>query len=473
MVQTALKKWELIVLGLILLISLFCRLYRISDYMTFLGDEGRDVLVIRDIVTLKHFPLIGPGTSVGNMYLGPLYYYLVSPSLIISHLSPVGPAVEVALIGVLTVFLLWWVGRSWFKHPLTPLLLSLLYGLSPAVIVYSRSSWNPNIMPFFALMAIYSLWQIWQRWQSKWLYVLFISLAFVLNSHYLGLLLFPTVFVFLFLSKKIVFSKFDILYSLFVFLLLMSPLLFFDLRHNWTNFHALQSFFTDRQNTVNLKAYKAIPNLWPIWEDLILKLLAPGLPLILSLGSLFIFLRRKFTPEFILVLVWLFVGLIGLGLYKQHIYVHYYGFLFPAPFLLLGFLMDKLSRLRGIVFLSLVIYFLFTSPFRSSANFQLQRTRDIAEFITQDTADRPFNLGLLSDHNYDAGYRYFLSQANTPYFTVHDRVTDRLYVICEGAACQPVGSPLWEIAAFGWTKIDREWSFPWDTKLYLLSHYEK
>ena len=41
------KNWLLI---LILVIASFCRLYRISDYMEFLGDQGRDVLIVRDFL---------------------------------------------------------------------------------------------------------------------------------------------------------------------------------------------------------------------------------------------------------------------------------------------------------------------------------------------------------------------------------------------------------------------------------------
>jgi hypothetical protein len=35
---------------LILVIAAFLRLYRVADYMTFLGDEGRDVLVGKKII---------------------------------------------------------------------------------------------------------------------------------------------------------------------------------------------------------------------------------------------------------------------------------------------------------------------------------------------------------------------------------------------------------------------------------------
>ena len=75
----AIFRWELIAILAILAVAAFVRLYRIDQYMTFLGDEGRDAVAMRDIVLLKHVPLIGPGTSIGNMYLGPWYYYLTAP----------------------------------------------------------------------------------------------------------------------------------------------------------------------------------------------------------------------------------------------------------------------------------------------------------------------------------------------------------------------------------------------------------
>ncbi|EKD62451.1 MAG: hypothetical protein ACD_52C00161G0001, partial [uncultured bacterium] len=98
---------EFIFLLLILALSAFFRLWRISEYMTFLGDEGRDAIVVRRLLVFLDPILIGPGTSIGNMYLGPLYYYFMAPWLFLSGLSPVGPAVGIAVLGVATVFMVW------------------------------------------------------------------------------------------------------------------------------------------------------------------------------------------------------------------------------------------------------------------------------------------------------------------------------------------------------------------------------
>src|SRR3972149_11757908 len=102
------KKWikenrrEAAILALILLVGAYFRLYRIDEYMTFLGDEGRDALVVRRLLVNADPILVGPGTSIGNMYLGPIYYYLMAPALFLANFSPVGPSIMVALFGIAT-----------------------------------------------------------------------------------------------------------------------------------------------------------------------------------------------------------------------------------------------------------------------------------------------------------------------------------------------------------------------------------
>ena len=77
--------------------------------MEFLGDQGRDVLVIRNFFKHKDLFFIGPQTSIGNMYLGPYYYYLIAPALLLANFNPVGPAVFIALFGIATTYLIFFV----------------------------------------------------------------------------------------------------------------------------------------------------------------------------------------------------------------------------------------------------------------------------------------------------------------------------------------------------------------------------
>src|SRR5260221_14263987 len=98
----------------ILLLAAFLRLYKIGDYMTFLGDEGRDALVVYNILH-GHLTLLGPTASVGGFFLGPIYYYFMAPAMFFAGYSPVGPAVMIAIFGVITVWLVYVIGSKFFN----------------------------------------------------------------------------------------------------------------------------------------------------------------------------------------------------------------------------------------------------------------------------------------------------------------------------------------------------------------------
>lgn len=490
------NKSEFYVLVGILLLASFLRLWRIGEYMTFLGDEGRDAIIVRRLLVDFDPILIGPGTSIGNMYTGPLYYYFIAPGLLLANFSPVGPSVLVALTGILTVFLVWFVAREWFGKSAAKIA-AILYTIAPTTIIFSRSSWNPNIMPFFALLSIYSVWRIWQYHEHKWLIVAGIAMAFALQSHWLGLLLAPTLGLFWLLTfwdvRKSNLSPSSLflntLFSAFAFGFLMSPLVIFDIRHDFLNFKSAKIFFTERQTTVSAKPWNAIPNAWPLWEDIVTRLLAgrniqvgKWFALILMSAPLMLIKsqsvknkqseNRTFNSAIFLLLVWLGISLIGLGIYKQHIYDHYYGFFFPAPFLLFAGISHKLisrARIRGIWLVStalvfLVYFNLLDNPLRYPPNRQLQRSVAVAEKIKQEAGGVNYNLAVIAERNYEDAYEYFLQKDNEPVIDIdaqryEETLADQLFVICEMPRdkCDPTRSAKAEVANFGWSQIDGEW----------------
>jgi len=468
----------------ILAIGAFCRLYKIDQYMTFLGDEGRDAIIVRRFLTEFHPPLIGPGTSIGSMYLGPLYYYMMAPALLIANFSPVGPAVQIAILGVVTVLFIWFVGRTWFGR-IAGLTSAGLYAISPTVIIYSRSSWNPNIMPFFSLLSIYSIWKVWEEKKYKWMIVLGVSFAFVLQSHYLGLLLVPTLFIPWVLSRP------HVRYSAIaasLFTILMSPLLFFDLRHNFQNFSAVKVFFTSSRDIgLPLSAYlsKIGSIALMVSSDLISakNTYLSIITLVIFLALLiWMFIKKKFKSPLGLIFLWLIVGIIGVSLYRGPVYDHYLEFLFPAPFLLLGAFVQKLEKVKilylifGAYLLSLIFINLKNSPILSSPNMQLPRTISVAKIIQGKANGERFNLATISDLNNRDVYQYFLmvwgakvvdTDPSSTVFTV----TDQLFVVCEfpREKCDPVHDPSAWITNFGWTKIVDEWPV-WGGTLFKLGH---
>lgn len=480
----------------ILIMAAFFRLYRISEYMNFLGDEGRDAIVWLRIIREGKFTLIGPMTSIGNMYLGPLYYYLMLPFFIIFGNSPVGPSVGVAVISILTTFLLWKTGRVWFNSR-AGLVAAFFYAISPTVIQYSRSSWNPNVMPFFTLVTIWGVWEIWQKRKWMWFLMIGISLSFAIQSHYLGLLLIPTVIIFWTLTlKKLpkknlkIFLFFSFIGLISFVLLTVTPLVWFDLRHDFLNLRSFEKFFSDRQGTVNFKIYKAIPNLWPMWQELITKVLSGretklGLitPLILFFGVFYSLIKSK-TGErnpLLLIFVWISIGLIGLGVYKQHIYDHYYGFLFPALFLILGLAFDKIFQVKKIGIFLFILFFLGltyinlkNNPIIYPPNNQFVKVQEVDIRIIEEAKNEPYNFALISKQNYEDGYIYFLKNWHKDPLMIDPQkyeqtLASQLFVVCEDSVCEPIGHPKAEITSFGWSKIESQWQVG-GVRLFKLVH---
>lgn len=112
LIQRITPHLPVIALCVILLLGAYLRLYRISEYMTFLGDEGRDMLVIKHMIVDHKFTLLGPTASVGGFFLGPVYYYFMLPFVWISGLNPAGAAVMVALFGIATIYVVYRLGRD-------------------------------------------------------------------------------------------------------------------------------------------------------------------------------------------------------------------------------------------------------------------------------------------------------------------------------------------------------------------------
>lgn len=485
------KKIEILILVGILFLAAFLRLYRIADYMTFLGDEGRDVLVVKRIIVDHKFTLLGPTASVGGFFLGPIYYYFMIPFLWAFGLDPVGPAVMVALFGVATVFLVYKAGKDFFNSKVG-LLAAAFYAVSPLVIAYSRSSWNPNIMPFFSLLTVYMTWQVVTK--KKYYRLFWVGLLFGLTFqiHYLASFLLVAVGIYLLIFLPFSKNFKSYLKGFAGFLLGWSPFILFELRHGFPNFRTLYRFilFGEETGFIAKKFLSIISDVsFRLFSRLVTnnqKLLALLL-LFLTVGFfVYSWLKeKKKIKTYSLLGVWLIVGAFLFGFYQKEIYDYYFGFMFALPFLLAAFSLTELAKINKFsCYLAILLscYLVFTNlrgmPFRYQPNKQLAQTRQIARLVLEKTEGKPFNFALITGQNSDHGYRYFLELWGVKPITIENiqidperkTVTDQLLVVCETLPCYPEGYPLWEIAGFGRAEIIDHWQVS-VVEVYKLQHW--
>lgn len=511
------KKLSLILLVAILLLAAYLRLYRISDYMTFLGDEGRDVMVAKGILE-GHLTLLGPRSSAGDFFMGPAYYYMITPFLFLFNYDPVGPAVMVGLLSVVTTWLISFVGKKWFSEK-AGLVAAALYAVSPVVTTYSHSSWNPDVLPFFALLLIYMLYKAIDA-KKPWKYFLLVGflLGIALQLHYLAILLGVVTAVYIpwalwYKTKKKQIKQTIVDYSqvLIGFIIGFSPFIAFEVRHGFANTKAIFSFiFSDtlhKTYAANMSYFSIIsdvffrifarlvfyfpsPDKYNTFSQLNLELLGI-FAMLISIFSIIVLFFTKNKSVVMLCSVWLFLSIALLGLYKKSIYDYLFTFIFPLPFLIVGNGFVRLAEfgkqktqkmlfasLSIVLFMGTIAFNLTGMPFRYLANHQKNQAKIIAEAVIARAANKPYNFALISKGNSDYEYRYYLDILGHPPVvlenTINDpkrtTVTGQLLVVCEDIMCEPLGNPLFDVAGFGRAEVAGEWDVS-VVKLYKLVPY--
>lgn len=508
--------WDSLAIIAIILVGLFLRVYKIKDYIVFLGDEGRDALVVYEILH-GNLTLLGPTSSVGGFFLGPIYYYFMTPFLFLFNYDPVGPAIMVVLFGLATIYLVYRLGKEFFGKE-AGLIASLLYAISPVVITYSRSSWNPNVFPFFTISSLYILYKAISQSKPRLFVLAGILMGINLQIHYLatfvGAIMFSYVLLADFKLRGGWFAELVKRYLLlFVgFIIGLSPFLAFETRHQFANSQNIIRFvFNSSETGAGNQVFLNIHHVFErLFGGLVLSfptfnnfakfepatiqawfIASMFLGLVSTIFFMILFLKSRNNKnqfqKYLLIFVWGIVGIGLFGLYKKSIYDYYLGFLFPLPFLLVGLLFSEIITILKkfgviVVFCLMAILVLINLKFTTIAvpgNQQVNQMKTISDFVLSKTNGAPFNFALITGGNSDHAYRYFFKLVGRdPQVIEHPgidpgrhTVTDQLMIVCETLPCKPLGNSLWEIAGFGRAEIIGEWDVT-VSKVYKLKHYE-
>jgi 4-amino-4-deoxy-L-arabinose transferase-like glycosyltransferase len=178
--------------GLVLLAAAL-RLPDLATRGTWDGDQGHDMLVLRDLVRDGVVPLLGPPTSIGDVHHGAFYYYLLAPAAALTGGdSPYAVVLWIALMGVAAVLVTWWLAGS-IGGPVASLVAGLAMAVSPAAVDESTFIWNPNLIALSSVVALAGAWQAWRLQGPRWWLLAAAGVAVTMQSHVLGVTLLPVV----------------------------------------------------------------------------------------------------------------------------------------------------------------------------------------------------------------------------------------------------------------------------------------
>lgn len=433
------SKFKLVLILIVIVISSFTHFYQLDKTYIFQNDEGRDALIAFKMIDSGRPVLLGPETSVGNMYLGPFYYYLMVPSLILSQLDPVGPAVMVAILGIFTTYLVYLLGKKSFNFSIG-IIAALFYALSPIMVHHSRSSWNPNVIPFFVTLILLlpnfkkPIWQV--------CFGLLVGIIFQL--HYVALILPGFIFLatsFDYLKNLHVKSFFSFcLMALVGFLISSSPFWLFEYRHNFVNSTAFITYLSNKTatSTIYPSFFARFSSNLRLLIDGVLysSSLTPKISPLMTLAGIVLFLASLiFSATRYTGLI--FFSIFALSFLKENINVHYLAFLFPLVSVWFGslFKSGKLLFISGVL---LTIYFVFhftpshLYAFSQTENAQVRRSQETALYILQQANGRPYNV-VGAQGTFTSTISYFLATSDNP---PRNDLQPLLFDICTGGPCK-------------------------------------
>ena len=443
----------------ICLIGIFLRAYKPLELFMYSHDQDLLSWFVKDVVTNHNLRLIGQETSVHGVFIGPLWYYTAIPFYLLTGMNPTGGLLLAIAVGGATVASIYYV-FSRMMNRVVGAIASLMYATSFYSVMTDR-----EVVPTTPTI----LWSVWA------FFTVFLFLkkryrtAFILTGILAGLiwhinmgliLIIPIIglsyLVSFFQEKKkvahLVSHRYGILMGLLLGLLMLSPYVLFEVRHNFvqtksiftsSSTAATQTFMEKLDRTTTLASKNIIGFTWGPYLNV-----QDKYPLFMVFALLlFLIWKQKVSKTFAAFMCFWLLLFIGFFSYNSLNLSEYYlnGMLVIQLFILssvFAYLIEsKRFRFGGYFFLILFVIAnvtrLFTIPVNRSG--YVDRVA-LVQFIKADALKHGYpcvSVSYITEPGFNLGYRYLyyvnnlrVSQPSSlaPVYTVvfpHSRV-DRI-----------------------------------------------
>lgn len=340
-----------IILLIILLLGLFLRIYKLEIFYPWGHDQDLFAWIAKDIVVDHHFRLIGQETSIIGVFISPLFYYLVALSFALFNMNPLSAALVTTIVSLLTIVSIYYVFSKFFNRN-AGLIGAFLYAVLPGTVFLDR--WVVPTQPTI-------LWSVWFLYillsvlngNFKILIPLSILIGLVLHIHIAFiplLLLLPVAYWFSSGPKSIRFkySLKTLTLSLLIIFILITPFVFFEIRHGFSQTRSLFSAtYKDTGDLTGIKRLSKVVNSGgrSLAGAFVLSNTVIGLPPLftsflpfLLLGGIFYLWRRQLLSkkQTMLFICWYLIVFLGQFFSKRIITEYYFNNLFVILFLIVA-----------------------------------------------------------------------------------------------------------------------------------------
>ncbi len=462
------KLTSLLPIILIVLLATFLRFYRIEQTVVFHGELGHNYLAIKNFVEQGQIPLLGPPTSHPWLFFGPLFYWLITPVLVVAEYNPISVTYFMAFIGSLIVLVNYIVIRKLIGE-VAALISSYIIAISPAYILLTKNSRFYSLVPLFFYLYFYFLVRSLKD-KGRFLFLVGLFLGLMMNFHLTPIILILPTLILLFIYRKDTFKK-RYIEGTVGLVLPNLPFLIYSAQNKfnmlfrvvvWVPYRMLGFIGLYPKNTVSKSVFTA--NISSLYEFVTSSYIAvSGLITIIIFLLLIAWIikrtlnenkqTKKNTIWVSLVTIFL-VGYLGIFIHGDPP-LHYYLPLYPLPiiFITLMLLAPHLKRYRnflilaflaGVTVVNLNFYFSDRWFFRTSkgllteAGVPYETQLLISDFIIKDANKNPYQLSRVGlgdnfEGDYAQNYQYLLwLKGNEP-----AKNSNVIYTIYEGENNKP------------------------------------
>lgn len=322
-----------------------------NNYL-FLKDQGRDMMAVKSIVVDHKLTLIGPYSSLQSVFQGPLYYYLLAIPFFLTNGNPIGGMWLMLLLSMFSVGIAYWWVRKLFGET-AALFTAFIFAVSPGASAAATFIWNPHPTLPIVTLWLYFLLQVTSKKSSKFLYGIAATIGLLFHFQIalgVGLGVISAIYLVVYRRDLFTSNVKNLLIAAGIFLLLLSPLIVFDLRHDdLTSKSILRMLLGETQGLgdsrepygkILVDHYNSMLNTWRYSYTWISPFQLP-LILVTILTSLYISLKNKqFRKIFLLP----FLVYIVYMLYPYQLWGWFIMGTYPIFILILGLVLWELSK---------------------------------------------------------------------------------------------------------------------------------
>lgn len=399
----------------ITMIFLYTRLFDFPNRFGFAHDMEFAANTAWSAIVEKKITLIGQETSVGGLFVGPIFSYLQTLVMFFANLNPLALGYLAVSVSFINLIFLFFVVCDIFDKK-QALIAVILYTVSYRLVSYDISGNMLSYIMLASLLIFWASYKVFIKNKDSFLPLLLLFISITFHIHFALFLLIPAVLVLYFIFRPKIRKQYLFL-SLILFALPFLPLVVFELRHNFLITNNLINLSKDQTSGPSGKlALTTNTFLDLLTEGVILKTKYFFLVFTAVIGAFIALTLKEGQKNYLaFMLVLLFTPLILLYVYKGPIPEYY--FLPCVPFFLIitSHILSKMTK-KLLPFLVLILLIISITNFNRLIKTRVVRSfafkNNIVDWIISDSQGKTFNLYYQIPLGLNTGYTYLFKWKN-------------------------------------------------------------